>query len=102
MLFRSKDDHFSITIPVTNDGGMNGKEAVLWYVSVPYSSITRPCKELKFFEKKMIRKGETVNYVFDVDVERDLGYVDDQGHRFVEAGEVSILVGGQKLKIHIR
>lgn len=98
----SKDDHFSITIPVTNDGGMNGKEAVLWYVSVPYSSITRPCKELKFFEKKMIRKGETVNYVFDVDVERDLGYVDDQGHRFVEAGEVSILVGGQKLKIHIR
>ena len=98
----SKDDHFSITIPVTNDGGMNGKEAVLWYVSVPYSSITRPCKELKFFEKKMIRKGETVNYVFDVDVERDLGYVDDQGHRFVEAGEVFILVGGQKLKIHIR
>lgn len=98
----SKDDHFSITIPVTNDGGMNGKEAVLWYVSVPYSSITRPCKELKFFEKKMICKGETVNYVFDVDVERDLGYVDDQGHRFVEAGEVSILVGGQKLKIHIR
>lgn len=98
----SKDDHFSITIPVTNDGGMNGKEAVLWYVSVPYSSITRPCKELKIFEKKMIRKGETVNYVFDVDVERDLGYVDDQGHRFVEAGEVSILVGGQKLKIHIR
>lgn len=98
----SKDDHFSITIPVTNDGGMNGKEAVLWYVSVPYSSITHPCKELKFFEKKMIRKGETVNYVFDVDVERDLGYVDDQGHRFVEAGEVSILVGGQKLKIHIR
>ena len=98
----SKDDHFSITIPVTNDGGMNGKEAVLWYVSVPYSSITRPCKELKFFEKKMIRKGETVNYVFDVDVERDLGYVDDQGHRFVEAGEVSISVGGQKLKIHIR
>lgn len=98
----SKDDHFSITIPVTNDGGMNGKEAVLWYVSVPYSLITRPCKELKFFEKKMIRKGETVNYVFDVDVERDLGYVDDQGHRFVEAGEVSILVGGQKLKIHIR
>lgn len=98
----SKDDHFSITIPVTNDGGMNGKEAVLWYVSVPYSSITRPCKELKFFEKKMIRKGETVNYVFDVDVERDLGYVDDQGHRFVEAGEVSILVGGQELKIHIR
>lgn len=98
----SKNDHFRITIPVTNDGGMDGKEAVLWYVSVPYSSITRPCKELKFFEKKMIRKGETVNYVFDVDVERDLGYVDDQGHRFVEAGEVSILVGGQKLKIHIR
>lgn len=98
----SKDDHFSITIPVTNDGGMDGKETVFWYVSVPYSSITRPCKELKSFEKKMIRKGETVNYVFDVDVERDLGYVDDQGHRFVEAGEVSILVGGQELKIHIR
>lgn len=98
----SKNDHFSITIPVTNDGGMDGKETVFWYVSVPYSSITRPCKELKSFEKKMIRKGETVNYVFDVDVERDLGYVDDQGHRFVEAGEVSILVGGQELKIHIR
>ena len=67
----------------------------------PYTTITRPCKELKFFEKKLIRKGESVTYTFNVDVERDLGYIDADGRRFVEFGEVSILVGDKELKLNI-
>lgn len=56
---------------------------------------------MKFFEKKLIRKGECVTYTFNVDVERDLGYIDADGRRFVESGEVSILVGDKELKLNI-
>lgn len=97
----TKNDKFQVSVSVTNDGDRDGKETVFWYVVDPYSTITRPCKELKFFEKKLIRKGESITYTFDVDVERDLGYIDADGKRFVESGEVSILVGDKELKLNI-
>ena len=70
--------------------------------SVYYAkNVTFVMGELKFFEKKLIRKGESVTYTFNVDVERDLGYIDADGRRFVESGEVSILVGDKELKLNI-
>lgn len=97
----AKNGKLTVTVPVTNDGDCDGKETVFWYVSDPYCKITRPNKELKFFEKKLIKKGETEVFTFDVDVERDLGFVDAEGHRFVEEGEVYLTVGGKQLKIMI-
>lgn len=37
-------------IPVTNVGKRDGAEVVHWFISDPFSTITRPCKELKHFE----------------------------------------------------
>ena len=54
----TKNDKFQVSVSVTNVGDRDGKETVFWYIVDPYSTITRPCKELKFFEKKLIRKGE--------------------------------------------
>lgn len=97
----AKNGKLTVTVPVTNDGDCDGKETVFWYVSDPYCKITRPNKELKFFEKKFIKKGETEVFTFDVDVERDFGFVDAEGHCFVEEGEVYVTVGGKQLKINI-
>lgn len=95
-------DKFDVIIPVTNTGQRDGLETVFWYVSDPYGKITRPAQELKHFEKKLIKKGETVDFVFHVNVNRDFGYVDSGGKRFVEPGDIMILVGDKKLKFTIK
>lgn len=95
-------DTFTITIPVTNTGSCDGQETVFWYVSDPYGTITRPDKELRHFEKKLIRSGETVEYTFKVNVNRDLSFVDSEGRRFTEAGEMYVLVGDKKIAINVK
>lgn len=98
----AKNGKLTVTIPVTNDGDYDGKETVFWYVSDPYCKITRPNKELKFFEKKLIKKGETAVFTFDIDVERDFGFIDAEGHRFVEEGEIYLVVGDKQLTINVK
>jgi beta-glucosidase len=98
----SLDAPFTVEVSVSNTGSVDGKEAVLWYVSDPYCSVlTRPEKELKFFEKKMIRAGATEVFHFEVDPARDLGYLDGDGKYFVEPGEYHILVGDKNLKLNL-
>ena len=98
----SLDAPFTVEVSVSNTGSVDGKEAVLWYVSDPYCSVlTRPEKELKFFEKKMIRAGATEVFRFEVDPARDLGYLDGDGKYFVEPGEYHILVGGKDMTFNL-
>ena len=93
---------FTIEVEVSNTGGMDGKEAVLWFISDPYCSVvTRPEREIKFFEKRLIRKGTTETFRFEVDPARDLGYLDGNGKYFVEPGEYHILVGDKDLKLNL-
>lgn len=94
-------DRLTVEVPVTNTGDCDGYETVHWFVSDPSCRISRPLKELKFFEKKWIRKGETVNFVFEVDLQRDFGYVDDEGKRFLEKGDYFVSVKNQKIKIEL-
>ena len=85
----------------TNTGARDGAETVHWFISDPYCSITRPVKELKHFEKQFIKAGETKTFRFDIDLERDFGFVNEDGKRFLEAGEYHILVQGQTVKIEL-
>lgn len=88
-------------ITVTNIGDIDGYETVHWFIYDPVSTISRPIKELKFFEKKMIKKGEMVTYQFEVNLERDLGFIDENGKRFLESGDYYIIVKDKKVKIEI-
>ena len=94
-------DKFTVTIPVTNTGERDGMETVFWYVSDPYGSVTRPDKELRHFEKKLIRKGETSEFQFNVNVDSDLCFVDSEGKRLLEPGEMTIIVGDKQIVINI-
>ena len=96
-----RGDRLSVEVTVTNVGARDGAETVHWFISDPYCSITRPVKELKHFEKQLIRAGETKTFRFDIDLERDFGFVNEDGKRFLEAGEYHILVQGQTVKIEL-
>ena len=96
-----RGDKLSAEVTVTNTGARDGAETVHWFISDPYCSITRPVKELKHFEKQFIKVGETKTFCFDIDLERDFGFVNEDGKRFLEAGEYHILVQGQTVKIEL-
>ena len=96
-----RGDRLSVEVTVTNVGARDGAETVHWFISDPYCSITRPVKELKHFEKQLIKAGETKTFRFDIDMERDFGFVNEDGKRFLEAGEYHILVQGQTVKIEL-
>ena len=96
-----RGDKLSAEVTVTNIGARDGAETVHWFISDPYCSITRPVKELKHFEKQFIKAGETKTFRFDIDLERDFGFVNEDGKRFLEAGEYHILVQGKTVKIEL-
>ncbi|MPN53973.1 hypothetical protein SDC9_201642 [bioreactor metagenome] len=42
-----------------------------------------------------------MRFEFVLDVNKDLGFIDEQGNQFVDAGEVNICIGDKTLKLHI-
>lgn len=99
-LFRA-NQRISVEVKVKNTGKVAGKETVLWYISDPAASISRPMKELKFFEKKELNIGESISYKFEIDPMRDLSFPDGTGKRWLEEGTFYVHVGNQKLKIEL-
>ncbi|AZI28033.1 beta-glucosidase [Pedobacter sp. G11] len=96
-----RGEKLTVEIPVKNVGDREGVETVHWFIQDPVSTISRPIKELKYFEKQLLKKGETKTYKFEVDLERDLSFVDGDGKRFLEAGDYNIIVKNKKIKIEI-
>lgn len=91
-----------VEVPVTNTGNMDGYETVHWFISDPYCTISRPRKELKHFEKRFLKKGETTVFTFEIDPQKDFSYIDEAGNRFLEEGDYYVMVKDQKVKIEIK
>src|SRR5690606_36283192 len=49
----------SATVTVKNTGSRSGKEAVLWFLHDEVASLSRPVKELKYYEKISLEPGES-------------------------------------------
>ena len=82
-----------ISVPVTNTGEVAGAEVVQLYIADTESSLPRPAKELKGFEKVYLQPGETKTVSFTIGRE-DLSFFDSQKHQWVaEPGEFKALVG---------
>ena len=92
-------DRVTLSVDVTNTGGRDGIETVHWFIHDKVASVTRPMKELKHFERKEIRAGETVTFVWELDPQRDLSFVDRDGRRHLEAGEFVIYAGAKALSV---
>lgn len=96
-----RGDKLTVEVAVTNSGDRDGQETVHWFISDPVCSISRPVKELKFFEKQPLKAGETKVFRFQIDTDRDFGFVNSDGKRFLEAGDYYVLVRDRKLKIRV-
>lgn len=96
-----KNEKLIAEVEVTNSGAMDGKETALWFISDPVASISRPMKELKYFEKKELKTGEKAIFRFEIDPMRDLSFPDANGLRRLEAGDFYLSINNQKVKFEL-
>jgi beta-glucosidase len=96
-----KSEKLVVEVEVTNTSIVDGKETVLWFISDPFATISRPVKELKFFEKKSLKAGEKSKFTFEIDPLRDLSYPDRKGDRILEAGDYFLMVNDQKVEFEL-
>jgi beta-glucosidase len=86
------DGTVTVSVAVRNVGERRGDETVQLYVRDRVSSVTRPVKELKGFERVTLEAGETRTVSFTLD-ERAFRLWDARLQRVVEPGEFDIMVG---------
>jgi len=81
-----------ILVDLTNTGIWRGAEVVQMYVRDLVSSVTRPVKELKGFQKVLLEPGETQTVALDITPE-SLAFYDIAMKYTVEPGDFEIMVG---------
>jgi beta-glucosidase len=80
-------------IRVTNTGSLAGEEVVQLYVQDETSSLVRPVRELKGFQKISLQPGESKELVFRVG-DAELAYYNEQLEYKSEPGVFHIYLGG--------
>ena len=87
------DDNITVTVNVKNTGKRAGAETVQLYVSDCQSSLPRPLKELKGFQKVYLQPGESREVTLTLD-RRALSFYDDARQKWVaEPGEFEARIG---------
>jgi beta-glucosidase len=81
-----------VLVDVTNAGKVAGDEVVQMYIRDKVSSVTRPVKELKGFQRMTLQPGETKTVALDIAPEH-LAFYDLDMNYVVEPGEFEIMVG---------
>lgn len=89
----TQNDKISFTVKVKNTGSRAGAEVVQLYISDKKSSVLRPEKELKGFEKVFLNPGEEKEVSFTIDKEA-LSFFDAEKHAWVaEPGDFEAQIG---------
>ena len=83
----------NVSVEVTNTGDRAGAEVVQLYIADKESSLPRPVKELKGFEKVWLEAGQSKVVTFPVGVEALRYYDDTKGEWVAEKGAFEALVG---------
>lgn len=98
----SAEDEIEAKVTVKNTGKLEGKEAVLWFLFDEVASITRPVRDLKYYEKKSIRPGESVVYTFTIKPSVHLHFPDKQNNALLEDGYFTLMTGNLKTRFKLQ
>ncbi|MFZ1289343.1 MAG: glycoside hydrolase family 3 C-terminal domain-containing protein, partial [Melioribacteraceae bacterium] len=80
------------SVTIKNIGEIEGTEVVQLYIRDLVSSVTRPVKELKGFEKIMLKAGEEKEIKFII-TNKELAFTNIDMEHKVEPGEFEIMIG---------
>jgi beta-glucosidase len=87
-----------VAVDVTNSGKVKGDEVVQLYIHDEVSSVTRPVKELRGFQRVSLAAGETRTIEFTLGPQ-DLSFLNRDMQRVVEPGVVEVMVGGNSKEL---
>lgn len=87
------NETLTASVTVSNTGKYAGEEVVQLYIHDPVASISRPVKELKGFQKIMLKPGESKEVSFRITPEALKFYNSELKYDW-EAGDFEIQVGG--------
>ena len=93
------DDKITFTVDVTNTGKYAGSETVQLYISDKQSSVERPVKELKAFNKVYLQPGETRQVSLTIDKSALSFYNDQTGEWTAEPGDFEAMIGNSSSNI---
>lgn len=85
-------DKVTVSVDVSNVGNVTGKELVTLYVHDVYSTIRKPYKELKGFQKVELLPGETKTVSFEVTKEMLQSFDMDLDRWEAEEGEFDFII----------
>jgi beta-glucosidase len=88
----ARHENVSVFVEIANTGQREGSEVVQMYIRDRVSSVTRPVKELKGFEKVHLRPGEKKTVELTITPEA-LAFYDINMDYVVEPGEFEIMIG---------
>ncbi|WP_407517590.1 glycoside hydrolase family 3 C-terminal domain-containing protein [Elizabethkingia anophelis] len=95
----AQDGKITFTVSIKNTGKREGAEVAQLYISDLKSSVPRPVKELKGFEKINLKPGEQKEVSFTID-KSALSFFDAATHQWLaEPGEFEALVGASSSDI---
>jgi len=79
-------------VEIVNSGEIAGDEVVQLYIRDSVSSVTRPVKELKGFQRVRLAPGERQTVAFPIGT-MQLQFYDRDMQRVVDPGEFELMVG---------
>ncbi|WP_246040269.1 beta-glucosidase family protein [Ectobacillus funiculus] len=88
-----------VSVDVSNTGNVSGKEVVQLYIRNKQTTIERPYKELKGFEKIALQPGQTKTVTFTVDKRAISAYDETLKDWVSKAGLFQVLVGSSSRDI---
>lgn len=90
-----------VSCRIKNTGEMVGTETVQLYIRDKISSVVRPVKELKGFEKIKLEPGESKTVSFEIG-HKELKMLDKDLHWVLEPGEFEIMIGSSSEDIRLK
>ena len=86
------------TIQVENQSNYKGSEVIQLYIQDLYSSVVRPVKELKGFQKISFEPYEIKNVQFEINVEM-LKFWNEKLEYIAEKGDFKVFVGSDSVNV---
>ncbi|MBT1706059.1 glycoside hydrolase family 3 N-terminal domain-containing protein [Chryseosolibacter indicus] len=90
------------SVTVKNSGSREGKEAVLWFIQDEVASITRPVRDLKYYEKQTLKPGESKTFSFTIKPSQHLSFPNEKGEPLLEDGYFTVTVGNLKTRFKLK
>lgn len=96
----NRSEKIEVSFNISNTGKYDGEEVIQLYLRDKVGSIVRPVKELKDFQKVMVKVGEKKQIKFIIDNEKLCFYNKDLDYKS-EAGEFDLMIGSSSDDIRL-